>query len=153
MKRIALLCAAVALLAAGNAGNAGDGAYFAGSWICGEQTAWAFAPLPGGKNWLQVTYGPASAPYGTAVMGYAEGLHAWVYRDFHADGGYADLSSPGPAGGRWVWSGPYYPAAGAVVNGRITYVEVDAKRYDRIFETLENGVAVKKGSDSCLKSP
>jgi len=151
MKRLAVLCAALALL---GAGDAGDGAYFTGSWICGGTTAWTFARLPGGKNWLEVTYGPAAAPYGTAVMGYVEGLHAWVYRDFHADGGYADLTSPGPADGRWVWSGPYYPADGsAALNGRITYVEVDGKRYDRIFETLEHGVPVKKGGDSCLKSP
>jgi hypothetical protein len=87
------------------------------------------------------------------VMGYVIVLNAWIYRDFHADGSYADLTSPGLVGGRWVWSGPYYRASGGpALNGRITYVEVDAKRYDRTFESLENGAYINRGGDSCLKS-
>jgi hypothetical protein len=151
MKRIALLCAALALLGASDPQN--DGKYFVGKWTCGG-VPWSFAPLLAGSSWIEISYGRAGNPDGTAVMGYVTGLGTWVYRDFHADGSYADLTSPGLVDGRWVWSGPYYRAAGGpALNGRITYVEVDAAHYDRIFESLESGVYVKHGNDSCMKSP
>jgi len=150
MKRMLVLATALALLGASDPQN--DGRYFTGKWTCAG-VPWTFALLPGSKSWTEITYGPPDDVTGTAVMGYVAVLKAWVYRDFHADGSYADLTSPGLVDGRWIWSGPYYRASGGpVLNGRITYVEVDAKRYDRIFESLENGAYVSHGGDSCLKS-
>jgi len=130
-----------------------DSRYFVGEWICGGTTPWTFAPLgPGDATWIKVTYGKADQPYGTAVLGFVKGLGAWVYRDFHTDGSYADLTSPGLVDGRWVWSGPYYPVGSTtVLNGHVTYVVVDAQRYDRVFESLKDGKLVKMGGDTCLR--
>ena len=130
-----------------------DARYFIGSWTCGS-TPWNFAPLPGGSAWIRDVYGDPADPYGTAVFGYVPALHAWIYRDFHADGGYAELTSPGLTDGTWVWTGPYYPAdGGAPLAGRITYAIVDPSHYDRTFESLEGGTYVKKGGDRCVKTP
>jgi hypothetical protein len=145
--------AVLAALALLGASPAEDGRYFVGTWTCAGET-WTFAPLIAGSDWLRVTYEHAGTVDGTAVMGFVNGLQAWVYRDFHADGSYADLTSSGNADGRWTWNGPYYPASGgAPLNGRITYTEVDRDRYDRTFESLRNGTLVKLGGDRCTRTP
>ena len=151
VKALALL-AAVALLGAAPDPKA-DGAYFTGTWKCGQDVVWTFAPLVDGGDWIRITYGDPQHPEGIAAMGFVTGLKAWVYRDFHTDGSYADLTSPAPADGRWIWSGPYYPAgAGQPLAGRITYTEVTATRYDRTFEMLKDGTYHAMGGDSCLKT-
>jgi len=152
-RRIATYLASLAFVALLGASDPhADAQYFSGTWICGGSTQWTFAPLAGG--WTEITYGPSAKPYGTAIMGYVDALGRWIYRDFHADGSYADLTAEPPHDGRWVWSGPYYPGgADHTLNGRVTYLEVDPKRYDRTFESLESGAYVKKGGDSCVKSP
>lgn len=129
---------------------ANDARYFLGSWKCGESQL-TFAPLQETDTWLRVTYS-RGAPEGTAVLGFVVGLHAWVFRDFHSDGAYADLSSPGPSDGRWEWTGPYYPLEGGPPLGsRITYVERSSTRFERTFELLRDDAYVPTGSDICTK--
>lgn len=126
---------------------------FVGSWNCAG-TSWTFAPFNGSTTWLRVDYAAPSTPNGgSAIVGYVPLLGKFVYRDFHSDGAYADLTAAPPVDNRWLWSGPYYaPGLQAVLNGRITYVVVDAKRYDRIFETERDGNFVKMGGDSCVRT-
>lgn len=129
-----------------------DAAYFLGTWKCAGVT-WAFMPLAPESPWIRDVYGDPAHPDGTAVLGYVDGLHAWVYRDFHADGSYADLTSNGPKDGRWEWMGPYYPASGGpTLNARISYIVVDPSRFDRVFESLKDGAFVKLGGDTCTKT-
>src|SRR5579871_1032047 len=95
-------------------------AYFSGNWLCGNVT-WSFTPLEPGSPWLRVNYRTATTSFGTAVFGYVPRLHAYVYRDFHADGGYADLAAKPPGGDKkWVFTGPFYQIDGsAPLNGYI----------------------------------
>lgn len=124
--------------------------YFGGTWKCAG-TTWTFAPLAQGSAWTRVNYG-GPMPDGTAVLGYVAGLHSWLYRDFHANGAYADLTSPGPIAGRWEWTGPYYPAeGGAAISSRVTYLQRSPTRYDRIFEILRKQEFTQMGTDSCVK--
>jgi hypothetical protein len=147
--RTLLLAAAVILLGAGD--PRADARYFLGTWSCAG-TYWHWSPLLGDDRWIRNVYGDAKQPDGTAVMGWVPELHAFVYRDFHADGSYADLTSPGAVNGRWEWSGPYYPAAGGPpLQGRITYVVVSPTRYDRIFEMQRAGTLTRMGGDNARK--
>lgn len=147
--RTLLLLAAVVLLGASE--PRADARYFLGTWTCAG-TTWTWTPLLGDDRWIRNVYGDPRAPDGTAVMGWVPRLAAFVYRDFHADGSYADLTSPGLVDGRWVFSGPYYPAAGgAPLNGRITYTVAGPARYDRTFEMLRDGAYVRMGGDGCTK--
>jgi heat shock protein HslJ len=127
-----------------------DAAYFVGTWHCAD-VQWTFAPILENSGWIRVTYGDPRRPAGMAVMGWVPQQKRWIYRDFHADGSYADLTSPGAVNGRWEWTGPYYPAEGGELHGRVTYAIVDSNQYDRIFEALEGGAFVKHGGDSCVK--
>jgi hypothetical protein len=159
--------ALIVCVARANADDARNEArYFLGSWTCVTQipangstaartlrTAWTFAPLSAGSGWIRIVYGDPASPDGTAVVGYVSELKKFVYRDFHADGSYADISSAAPVDGRWVWTGPYYPAAGGVLNGRIVYTMVSPTRYDRSFESVVDGKAVAMGGDTCTKAP
>lgn len=150
--RMMVLILATALL---GAADPAAGKYFLGNWTCGSgtaTTAWAWAPLQPGSDWIRNVYGDPAKPYGTAVIGFVPGLQKWVYRDFHADGGYADLTSPGPTEGRWEWTGTYYPAEGGTAPpGRVVYTVVSPTRYDRSFEALRDGSFVRMGGDSCVK--
>ena len=126
-------------------------AFFLGSWHCGS-VPWTFTAFTDGSPWVLITYGDPAKPGGKAVAGYVAGLGRYVYRDFHSDGAYADVSSAPPQNGRWEWTGPYYPAGATTpMNGRITYVQRDASHYDRIFQTDRNGTLVPMGGDSCMK--
>jgi hypothetical protein len=145
-----LLAAAVTLLGAGD--PRADARYFLGSWSCAG-TPWTWSPLLGDDRWIRNVYGAPDRPDGTAVMGWVPELRAFVYRDFHADGSYADLTTPGPVNGRWEFTGPYYPASGGPpLQGRVTYVVVSATRYDRIFETRRSDAFVRMGGDTCSKA-
>ena len=125
--------------------------YFSGSWKCAGVPV-SFAQLVEGSPWTRVSYGVAPAN-GTAIMGYVASLSGWIYRDFHADGAYADMSSPGPSDGRWQWTGPYYPQEGGPpLDGRMTYVEVSPTHFDRTFELLRDAAFVPTGNDSCVKA-
>jgi len=148
--RVLALAAGAALLGAGQPHS--DALYFLGTWKCAGVT-WTFLPLADGGPWIRDIYGDPAHPDGTAVLGHVDGLHAWVYRDFHADGSYADLTSPGLKDGRWEWTGSYYPASGgAALEARISYVIVDPARFDRIFESQKDGTFAKMGGDTCAKT-
>ena len=126
-------------------------AYFVGAWHCGA-VLWTFSPLTVGGPWLKVVYGDPARPGGTAVAGYVKGLDRYVYRDFHADGAYADLTSPPPRDGRWEWSGPYYPAGATTpLSGLVVYLQRDPAHYERTFQTLRDGRLVPMGGDTCTK--
>jgi hypothetical protein len=144
----ALLCATHPVAAADDPRAAA--AYFIGTWSC-DGTLWTFAPLLGDTTWIRVVYGSPAKPDGNAVIGYVSETKKYVFRDFHADGGYADISSDGPVDGRWLWSGPYYPAGGGVVDGRITYVVDGPERYERTFASVVNGQSKTMGRDVCTK--
>lgn len=125
--------------------------YFSGTWTCAG-TPWRWSNLLAGDAWLRIEYGDPRHPDGQAVMGWVPRLERFVYRDFHADGSYADLTSTGLVNGRWVFTGPYYPADGsASLNGQVSYVVVSPARYDRIFEALRDGKLVRMGGDTCTK--
>ncbi len=149
MIRLAAAVLAISLLGAD--ANPSDAVrYFLGSWKCADVPL-TFAPLVDGSPWTRVSYGVAPSN-GTAIVGYVTSLGGWVFRDFHADGAYADMSSPGPSDGRWQWTGPYYPPEGGPpLSGRVTYREVSPTHFDRTFELLRDQDFVPAGNDSCLK--
>ena len=147
---IAALLVLAPLAARAQTAAGADGKYFVGTWHCGT-VQWTFAPLVANSNWVRVTYGDPRQPGGVAVMGFVPELKRWIYRDFHADGSYADLTAPAPSDGKWVWSGPYYPSDGGLLNGRVTYTVVDDNEYDRTFESLEGSTYTKRGGDKCIK--
>jgi len=125
--------------------------YFVGSWMCGP-VHWTFSPLAKASPWLKVVYGNPKRPDGVAVFGYVDGLHGFVYRDFHADGSYANLTSIGPVNGSWIWTGPYYPPGGGdALFGRIVYVIKSPTQYVRKFEQFTNGQTIERGGDVCTK--
>ncbi|BDE06457.1 hypothetical protein WPS_17330 [Vulcanimicrobium alpinum] len=126
--------------------------YFLGSWHCAA-VPWTYTPLDDGDAWVRVTYGAPAHPDGTAVMGYVAGLQRFIYRDFHADGAYADLTSPATSDRTFVWSGPYWPAGATTpAQGRITYTLVDERRFDRAFATqLADGSLKPMGGDTCTR--
>ncbi len=125
--------------------------YFTGSWMCGP-VHWSFSPLSKGSPWVRVVYGNPKHPGGVAVFGYVEGLRGYVYRDFHADGSYANLTSVGPVNGTWIWTGPYYPSGGGdALYGRIQYLIKSPTEYDRKFQQFQNGKTIDRGGDICTK--
>lgn len=146
-----LICLFAAAPAAAADDPAAFSAAFTGSWKCGS-VPWTFAALEPGSPWTRVTYA-SGAGAGTAIVGYVEGLKAFVYRDFHADGSYADASAPAPLNGVWNFSGPYYfPGAPAPLNGRIRWVQKTRDRFDREFGTLREGALVPMGGDTCTRT-
>jgi heat shock protein HslJ len=153
MYAVAAACAlAASALQPARAASPADAQYFLGTWTCGE-TQWRYEPLTSASTWTGVSYGDPSHPAGTAVLGYVAPQNAWIYRDFHTDGGYAELSSSGIAAGKLVWSGQYYPADGsAAMTARVTYTIVDAGHFKRTFETEQAGAFVARGADACVKS-
>jgi hypothetical protein len=147
--RFAVVVLAFSLLGADRDPNA-PLRYFFGSWRCADIPV-TFEPLVEGSPWTRVDYGDA-ANKGSAIVGYVSSLGGWVFRDFHADGAYADLASPGPSDGRWQWTGPYYPSEGGPpLSGRVTYREISPTHFDRTFELLRDTDFVPAGNDSCLK--
>jgi hypothetical protein len=150
--RAVAVVAALLLLGAAPSPSPADLRYFMGTWSC-HGTSWKWAPLGPGSSWVRNVYGDAAHPDGTAVMGYVGILHEYVYRDFHRDGSYADLVSPGLRHGRWSFSGPYYAAGlAAPLQGLITYTIVSLHRYDRAFFTRKNGVLAPGGGDYCERT-
>jgi hypothetical protein len=124
--------------------------YFLGSWRCAEIPV-SFEPLVAGSSWTRVEYGDESNR-GTAIVGYVASLGGYVFRDFRADGAYAEMVSPGPSDGRWQWTGPYYPQEGGpALSGRVTYTEISPTHFDRRFELLRDQEFVPAGNDSCRK--
>jgi len=125
--------------------------YFTGSWMCGPVN-WTFTPFPKSSPWVKVLYGKPYHPDGLAMFGYVESLHGYVYRDFHADGSYANLTSVGPVNGTWIFTGPYYPSGGGkALYGKISYVIKSPTQYDRKFQQFENGQTIDRGGDTCTK--
>jgi hypothetical protein len=127
--------------------------FFVGTWHCGSER-WAFTPF--GPDWVKIEYGHGGATDGIAYAGYVSQLGKYVYRDFHSDGGYADLTSPPPtAAGEWTWSGPYYAAGSAdTLLGVIGYTETNPSSFARSFGKREpDGSVTHQGSDTCTKDP
>jgi len=156
MKAFRIVLACAALLAVAAPTLAADdphmaARYFLGTWTCAG-TTWTYTPFLGDPTWIRNAYGDPAKPGGSAIIGYAVGLKKYVYRDFHADGAYADISSDGPVDGVWTWTGPYYPAEGGVLAGRITYTVTSPSRFERGFESLVDGSYKKMGGDVCLKA-
>jgi hypothetical protein len=147
----AALLAALALPTPGAAAPPADLQYFAGTWQCGAER-WTFTPF--GTGWMRIAYGHGDTVDGIAYAGYVAQLGAYVYRDFHADGSYADLqAAPPTAAGVWTWRGPYYPAGQAgTLTGEITYSETGTAAFTRTFASRErDGSLVPHGGDSCTK--
>ena len=144
-------CGAIALLGASPPPQHTAARYFLGTWNCGG-VKWTWSALDPGSGWVRIVYGDPKKPAGSAVVGYVDALRTYVYRDFHADGSYADLVTAGPVGGRWTFNGPYYPsAASAPLYGRIIYIVVNPRRYDRTFAMLKGRKLVPMGGDRCIK--
>jgi hypothetical protein len=84
---------------------------FGGSWVCIEQTSGAHAPVA--SHWT-ISQEPQSRwavvrwkylrDTGTGYVGYLAPAAQWLYEDFHADGGFATSTSPGPRDGVWTWT-------------------------------------------------
>ncbi len=115
---------------------------------------WTFARA---KNdaFIEVCCGKPEALDGTARFGYVTGLKSWVYRDFHTDGSYADLSARFITPDRWEFTGPYYPAgADAPLDGVIGYRIVSPTQYARTFASRRpDGSIEPSGGDTCRKMP
>lgn len=149
MRAIAALALGASLLGASEDPSSAA-RYFAGTWKCGAATL-TFSSFADTSAWTRVAYGSVQ-PEGTAIFGYVSGMHAWVYRDFHKGGAYADLTSPGPSDGRWQWTGPYYPEEGGPpLQDRTTFVQVSSVRFDRTFELMRGADYVPTGNDACTK--
>jgi hypothetical protein len=125
--------------------------YFVGTWHCGNER-WTYSPF--GTNWVRIEYAHGDTIDGIAYAGYVAQLDAYVYRDFHADGSYAELfSAPPAATGQWKWHGPYY-AAGQTgpLNGEISYTETNETAFARAFASREkDGTLTPRGGDVCTK--
>ena len=147
----AAACSA-ATIAAVPAQTQGDaGAFFLGTWKCGN-VSWTFSKLNADSRWIKIVYGDPANPAGTAVLGYVGELQRYVYRDFHTDGSYADLTSPPPVQEKWDWTGPYYPVDGSgTLRGHVIYIQKGPNRYDRHFLQTVNGQDVERGGDTCYK--
>lgn len=170
MMRIGLgatLAAIFAALAVGSAAAAqnpeASATWFLGNWTCSGtvpangghpastyHTPNRFALAPG-SQWITNRWGPENPDGGIAYIGYVPGQKQWVYEDYHYDGSMARVTSPGLQDGKWIWSGPYYPAGGGVLHGRIVYVLRDKTRYDRIFEAPQGTGWHRLGGDTCTR--
>lgn len=127
-------------------------ATFSGRWTC-DGTPWAFDRVADASSWTRVTYA-AGRGGGTAVVGYVAGLRAFVYRDFHNDGSYADLHARVPDDGTWVWSGPYYPGGAAEpLQGEIRWIVIGPRAFRRTFASLRDGKLTPMGGDTCTRVP
>ncbi len=126
---------------------------FSGAWTCydrSQATAWRIASAPGGA-WTIVRWGDQHGKDGgIAYVGYVSKLRAWVYRDFHYDGSYADIGSPGPVGRVWTWSGPYY-TGDRRLEGDITWLRA-GDRIDRTFRARVGGKLTPSGRDYCVRA-
>lgn len=126
---------------------------FAGTWTChsapNQNVPWVITQSPG-ETWTSVRWGDQeSATGGIAYVGYVESLHTWVYRDFHYDGAYADITGTN-TGNQWRWTGPYY-AGGRTLNGDIVWTLTSHDRIDREFRSLQNGKLTPGGRDFCVR--
>ena len=74
-----------------------------------------------------------------------------MYRDFHYDGAYADITGV-QSGNQWRWTGPYY-AGSQQLNGDIVWTLTSRDRIDRTFRSVTNGKLTPSGSDYCVRAP
>ena len=127
---------------------------FAGTWTCysqGYRVPWRIEAAPG-DAWASVRWGDQTSDRGgIAYVGYVLQLKKWVYRDFHYDGTYSDITSPGPAGKAWTWSGPYY-GNGRIWRGAVVWTLSSANRIDRTFESQTKGSLSPTGRDYCVRN-
>ena len=128
---------------------------FSGSWICHSGpnllVPWVISQAPGEK-WATVRWGDQTSDRGgVAYVAYVPALQHWVYRDFHYDGAYADLTGTN-TGTAWHWTGPYY-AGNDILNGDIIWTLTSHDRIDRTFRSLQNGKLTPSGSDYCVRAP
>lgn len=127
---------------------------FAGSWLCHSQNAvvpWNITGTPGG-SWTTVSWGnQQGVNAGVAMVGYVPALGKWVYRDFHYDGSYADITGV-QNGNQWRWTGPYYSGT-QQLNGDILWTLSSHGRIDRAFRSVINGKLTPSGTDYCVRAP
>ncbi len=127
---------------------------FSGTWTCYFQThgtEWTITAAPG-SAWTTVRWGDqSSANGGVAYVGFIPQMRAWVYRDFHYDGSYADVTSPGPSQNAWTWSGPYY-AADRIMYGNITWTLTSPDRIERTFRKRDGDKLTPTGNDYCTRT-
>lgn len=131
---------------------------FAGTWNCrapGQPASrWRIVRVRGSR-WVRVDWGLSAAgiPAGSAFVGYITQRQHWVYRDFHADGSYANMHGVRAGDGTWSWTGPYDPAnakaGNAPLEGLITWRRIDATHIARTFMQRLNGTTIPRGSDRC----
>lgn len=128
-------------------------AAFTGSWICHSQNAlvpWEIAPAPGGA-WTAVRWSDQTNDNGgIAYVGFQPKLGRWVYRDFHYDGSYADITGT-QTGNQWRWTGPFY-AGRRQFDGDILWTLSSPDRIDRVFRSVVNGKLTQTGSDYCVRA-
>lgn len=129
---------------------------FAGTWTCGNaryHAQWRISAAAGKSEWAQIQYGPIDAPDGTAFAGSLPQEHAYVYNDFHNDGSFARLSSPGPVNGVWTWTGTYYPRGGAAdFAPYITWAIASNGTIERHFAKKTDKGLIDSGSDVCTRT-
>ena len=129
---------------------------FGGTWSCGNaqyHAAWTIAQAPGKSAWTSVTYGDPKNPGGTAYVGWLPQQQRYVYRDFHSDGSYAELSAPTPSNGTWTWTGDYYPAGGSKDDGPlITWRLAPDGSIERHFSKRTGTTVEERGSDRCTRT-
>lgn len=151
LARTFALGAAVSLLGASASNPQAQLQYFVGTWTCGGST-WTWSQLAPGSAWILNVYGDPKHPDGNAVVGYVASLHAFVYRDFHADGSYADLTTKGYVNGRWTFTGPYYPKGAAKpLAAHVVYTVVNREQYDRAFLADKAGKLTPMSDDHCVR--
>jgi len=127
--------------------------WFLGSWKCsgpGYVSVNTFSRAPGSR-WIANHWGPKGGQGGVAYIGFVPAQRQWIYEDFHDDGGYAQVTSPGLKDGSWTWTGPYYTPEGTVLHGRIVYAIESHDRYDRIFERPAGSGFQRTASDTCRR--
>jgi len=127
--------------------------WFIGSWNChgtGYSTINTFTYAAGNK-WIINRWGPKTADGGTAYIGYVSAQKRWIYKDFHNDGGFGDVTSTGPHDNVWIWSGPYYTPDGKGLHGRIIYTIKNKGEYDRSFEEPKGNGFKSDGGDVCTR--
>lgn len=126
---------------------------FAGSWLCHSQgivVPWEITPAPAAA-WTTVRWGDQSGTGGgIAYVGYVPKAGHWIYRDFHYDGSYADITGT-QTGNRWRWTGPFYSGA-REFHGDIVWTLTNSDRIDRTFRSLVNGKITPSGSDFCVRA-
>jgi len=132
---------------------------FTGVWTCGNASyheRWEIRPHRGydapNASMADVVYGDPQKPDGFAYVYFVPGANEFRYDDFHADGAQSHLTSPGPAGDAWEWTGTYYPKGAPADPGPdIIWTLSTPTTIARTFSQRVNGAPIQRGADSCTR--